>query len=223
MDSSGGEKPRRGAYRTKRVMPRQTAHSKKKRIDDRIRLNNMDALQTSVTPAELPEQPDTEDSFENSVSAEVSEQSHEEINLAVTPSCSCVELTDDVTDEDTRQCAVPSLLYDGASISTETSHLLVSSYMCRHHLTGQAREDLLQLLQLFLPKSNSSPSSLYTLNKQTDHAMDITPDLHYFCTLCHSILPDKATICPNQSCNATVNDSKTFSSHYLLPNNSRSY
>ena len=208
MDGGGGEKPRRGAYRTETVIPRQTAHSKKKKIDSEIRLNSVDDLQARITPAE---QSNTEDNFENNVSAEVSEQLDEEISLAVTPSCSCVELPDDVTEQATREGVVPSLLYEGASISTDTSHLLVNSYMCRHHLTGKAREDLLQLLHLFLPNKNNLPSSLYTLNKQADHTMDITPDFHYFCTHCHSILPDnKASMCPNQSCNMTLDNSKNF-------------
>ena len=30
-----------------------------------------------------------------------------------------------------------SELYESSSISTETSHLLISSYVCRHHLTGK--------------------------------------------------------------------------------------
>jgi len=173
----------------------------------------VDALLASITPVE--QQLNTEDSYENSVSAEASEQSHEETSLVAMPSCSCIELTDDVMEKATRYIAAPSLLYEGASISTDTSHLLVSSYMCCH-LIGQAQEYLLQLLQLFLPKSNNLPSSLYTLNKQVDHAMDITPDLHYFCTQYHSILPDnKATICSNQSCNITLNNSKKLFHHNI--------
>lgn len=38
-------------------------------------------------------------------------------------------------------------LYEGSSLSADTTHLLVSSYMCHHNLTGRAQEDLLRLLQ----------------------------------------------------------------------------
>lgn len=124
MDGNGGENPRRGEYRTKRVIPRQTAHSKRKKIDNEIRLNSEDTLRARITPAE---QLNTEDSFENSASEDVPEQIHEEISLADTPSCSGVELTDDVTEQTTSQSMISPLLYEGASISAETSHLLVSS------------------------------------------------------------------------------------------------
>ena len=97
-------------------------------------------------------------------SAKVSGQLDKEISLAVMPSWCCVELTDDIREQTTRQSVVPSLFYEG---STDTSDMLVSSYMCHHHLTGQAREDLLQLSQLFLPNNHNLPSSLYILNKQT--------------------------------------------------------
>jgi len=96
-------------------------------------------------------------------------------------------------------------LYEQSSLSTEESHVLVNSYMCRHNLTGQAREDLLQLLQLHLPSTNHLSPSLYTFNKYTDHTRDIEPDYHYYCSVCYSLLPSSDTThCPNTSCNNTI-------------------
>ena len=78
--------------------------------------------------------------------------------------------------------------------------------MCRHHLTGQAREDLLQLLRIHLPKTNQIPSSSYMFNKHTDHTRDIIPIYHYYCHECYSVLPsDDAIQCPNTSCNTIIN------------------
>lgn len=111
-----------------------------------------------------------------------------------------------LTDDSEANSEVTMKLYEGSSLSTEASHILISSYMCRHHLTRQAREDLLQLLQIHLPKENQLQSSLYTFYKLADHGRDITPDYHHYCSQCYTLLPSgSATVCPNQSCNAVVN------------------
>jgi len=75
-------------------------------------------------------------------------------------------------------------LYGQSSLSLEESHVLISSYMCRPNLTGQAREDLLQFMQLHLPPCNHLSPSLYTFAKYTDHSTrDIESDYHYYCSV----------------------------------------
>lgn len=56
-------------------------------------------------------------------------------------------------------------LYNGCELTAESAHLLISSFSYRHHLSGQAQEDLLQLLQMLLPKPNNLPTSLYLFHK----------------------------------------------------------
>ena len=87
--------------------------------------------------------------------------------------------------------------YDVDMIS-ENSLLLISSYMCRHHLTGQAREDLLELMRLYLPQDNNLPSSLYLLRKPSN------TNYHHYCQ--HAIRSqDCATsLCPNEYCKTTI-------------------
>ena len=79
--------------------------------------------------------------------------------------------------------------------------------MCRHHLTGQAQEDLLQLLQLHLPKKNELPSSLYLFEKlrsgQTD--IQIIPTYHHYCPQCYTAIPNSTTTkCPNALCSVEI-------------------
>ena len=112
-------------------------------------------------------------------------------------------------------------LCEGSSVSVECSHILISSYMCRHHLTGQAREDLLQLLRIHFPKTNQLPSSSCMFNKHADHTRDIIPIYHYYCHECYSLLPSDDTIqCPNASCNTTINKQciRFLSQYPLLTN-----
>lgn len=229
MDSDTNERHRRGRYCTKQRVPRQTIHSRKKKLS-RVTPSSTDnvheATATTITAelANVSNDPEstscgdatcvescyeramdlTSDADMNYPTDSVSlvdppPISHQLINISDTENISSREAT--------------SKLYDGSSISTETSHLLISSYMCRHHLTGQAREDLLKLLQFHLPKENQLPPSLFTFNRKADHSSNITPDYHYYCSECYTLLPSENDIlCPNKSCNTTINkeSSKCF-------------
>ena len=62
------------------------------------------------------------------------------------------------------QTDVPKL-YPGSVLSLTMSHLLISTYMYRHHLPAQAEEDFLQLLQFHAPVDNLLPTSLYAFQK----------------------------------------------------------
>ena len=104
----------------------------------------------------------------------------------------------------------------------------LSSYMCRHHLTRQAQEDLLKLFHIHLPQNNQLSSSLYTFQKQVSYQEDIelVPSYHYYCSQCFTILPSYNTSqCPNQSCNMTIihENLKVTLLRSLLLTSSRSY
>lgn len=93
-------------------------------------------------------------------------------------------------------------LFPGSVLSQTTSRLLISSYMCRHHLSSQAQEDLLQLLQLHLPSGNLLPSSLYSFQRMAGSSSNINlePVAHFYCQKCYTMVSEDAVACPNQYC-----------------------
>lgn len=97
----------------------------------------------------------------------------------------------------------PSKLFPGSLLTSSTSHLLISSYANRHHLSSQGKEDLLRLLHLHLPSDNLLPPSLYAFRKISVSSNDITPEPteHFYCPRCYTPLQtSESTICPNQCC-----------------------
>ena len=90
-------------------------------------------------------------------------------------------------------------LNNGCDLTAESAHLFISSYSYRHHLSGEAQEDL-QLLQMLLPKPNNLPTSLYLFHKcETISSGEIVR--HYYCLLCTLIEePKTTTLCPNSLC-----------------------
>ena len=236
MNCDNSERRRRGPYRTKQRIPRQTVYSRKKKLSGVIPRSSSESCNTNGTCTSIqstvlssPEhtsceyatcvESSNERSLDNSLLA--SDSNMEDSVLATPPTSE--QLTNDEvtieasvlttseylinnTDEMNNEVSTVTKLYEGSSLSVESSHILISSYMCRHHLTGQAREDLLQLLRIHLPKTNQLPSSSYTFNKQSDHTRDITPIYHYYCHECYSLLPsDEVIQCHNTSCNANIN------------------
>jgi len=195
---SDAQTRRRGPYRSKKRLPRQTAFSRKRKLiaDDSRENTETDELIVSGEPSSTSRNPE---SYECSVDRPLSHTAMD-CSILTTPS---PQLSDnDTADTDFQN---PLKLYEDSVLSTEESRILISSYMCRHNLTGQAREDLLKLLQLHLPLNNQLSSSLYTFTKYSDHTRDIVPDYHYYCCVCYSLLPSSETTqCPNESCNATI-------------------
>ena len=136
----------------------------------------------------------------------------EEPSLAMDESHSPLESTQLDTDshlnnetESTREHVVSKQLYEGSLLSTEKSLLVINSYMCHHNLSGQAREDLLELLRLHLPKENQLPPSLYLAQKanQIDH--DIVTKYHHYCPHCYILIQECTTLCPNEHCKIAIN------------------
>lgn len=105
--------------------------------------------------------------------------------------------------ESTREHVASKQLYEGSLLSTENSLLLINSYMCHHNLSGQAREDLLELLRRHLPKENQLLPSLYLAQKANQ--MDIAIKYHHYCPHCHVLLQECATLCPNEHCKIAIN------------------
>lgn len=73
---------------------------------------------------------------------------------------------------------------------------MIKSFVCRHHLSGQAQEDLLQLLQFHLPEGNKLSPSLYLFDKNTQsQSITVKSQIHYCCSNCYSILESDELKC----------------------------
>ena len=94
-----------------------------------------------------------------------------------------------------------SPLYEGSSVSATSAGLLLKSFAYRHHISGQAQADLLQLLHLLLPDPNNLPKSLYMLHKEQESPKGGIVR-HFFCSQCFTLVPDATTCiaCPNSLC-----------------------
>ena len=92
------------------------------------------------------------------------------------------------------------LLYKEALITTSASSVLIMKYAIKHKLSGEALADLLQILKLYCPSPNNTPSSLFRFKKQfNDYKYPVKH--HYFCNACLSEVPENAEFCSNQDCN----------------------
>ena len=94
-------------------------------------------------------------------------------------------------------------LYHGSILTVDTSCLLVDSFVNRHHLSTQCKEDLLQLMHLHLPSDNQLPP---TLHKFKGNAMCMTADSdiiseHFYCHKCFTpYQSEEKNLCPNVEC-----------------------
>lgn len=166
-------------YRSSRRIPRQTLHNRKKR--------KLSVSDESLVGSESP-------GNENTIPDDTQHQNDNPPDLSLSG------------DSDTADLPLPSCsgetcsdqnqldLYPGSTISVRTSNLLIRSFNYRHHLTYQAKADLLQLLQVHLPHPNQLPSTLYTFQKQNRQcSVDVDPEVteHHYCSQCYTILTEE--------------------------------
>ena len=103
-------------------------------------------------------------------------------------------------------------LYPNSRISADESQLMLSSFICRHHLSKHAQRDLLSLLQIHLPPSglNTLTKSLYLFeNYQSVASSDfkaVEPEEHAFCGKCYIPVSSQSSPCPNILCNNEDNE-----------------
>ena len=112
----------------------------------------------------------------------------------------------------------PVTLYDGSSLTTSSSTVLIMKYKMRHNLTEDALADLLQLIKLHCPMPNQCPSSVYQFKK---HFPDLQYPIimHYFCTRClHAVANvTESRICSNAQCGTDLSEPTSVSSFIEVP------
>ena len=112
------------------------------------------------------------------------------------------------TDDPDLDASLREPLHAGSKLSTWDSYLLIMNYSLRHSLSKQAVKDLLSLVGQHLPKA--SLSSLYKLKKCfLDLYDDISFNVHYCCSGCHSPFEDRHSVCLN-GCSSTATEFLTI-------------
>ena len=73
--------------------------------------------------------------------------------------------TNDSSFTDSDQEAANTPLYDGSSLSAKNFNGMFYALMQKHNLSSQAKDSILKLLRLSLPKGNKCPASGYQFEK----------------------------------------------------------
>ena len=218
-DENEGGRNCRGIYRRKSRVQWQTLYSRKKLLSKSATTSDLLSTEAVQAESELSRSNScatSTASHNNDSYGETVETETTVINADCLPKCNDSQSSDQLM-----VAANQPRLYEGLSLSINTSTLMLKSYMCRHHLTGLAKEDLLQLLKLHLPKENKLPSSMHLFQNQVIPQIDqsevqaeVTSTHHHYCPKCLTALTDSdATNCPNSLCDVEI----TFeSSPYFL-------
>ncbi|KAK3729723.1 hypothetical protein QZH41_002051 [Actinostola sp. cb2023] len=151
---------------------------------------------------------------EDEVCSEVTEvENEEEICSDVTEDEE--EICSDVTEDEEESCSdvtedeeeIPASgkateLYKNARISLNASILMLISYVQKHHITGEAFKDLLQIIEAHCPTPNHCPRSVSKLYDFFEN-MKGTLKSHMFCSFCklyRGIGPLEAVDCSCPTC-----------------------
>lgn len=230
-EAAAPKETRRGCYRAKKRMPRQTAHNRKKKLalEPFARFESNQPTTSNVEVADTIEFSNEVDLIADVESCELHyDRANTPVSTTDTSSDSDDIVSNDVTNDiitensasseilpnneailDDNPGSISSALYEGSPITAMSSLLTLNSFINCHHLTGRAREDLLHLLHLHLPKPNKLPNSLYQLQKQPKCfdgvKTDLEPKYHYYCKDCYMPFPNNLTTeCPNSRCSTVV-------------------
>ena len=195
---------KRGSYRKKYRIPRQTIYNKirKRTLYSAIQISNtvgdasidlpFSAVETEFEN-EITINAGTENEVIGDISTETDSQTDSNISL-ITLNDSSMGNSEDLTLQ--QETTSKSMLYKDSYLSLQSSEIMIKSYVCRHHLSGQAQEHLLQLLQFHLPEGNKLSSSLYLFDKNSQsQSMTVESQIHYCCSKCYSILESDEVKC----------------------------
>lgn len=77
------------------------------------------------------------------------------------------------------------MLYDNSQTTIYRSVLAIMNFYIQHKLTRAALRDLLKILQVLLPKTNSMPKTDFQLFRMIDKAAPTCNFIkHYYCKKC---------------------------------------
>ena len=193
---------KRGSYRKKYRIPRQTIYNKtrKRTLFSAVQISNT-ADDASIDPplsaieTELENEATIDAGTENEIIGNISAETDPSIT-SFTSNDSSMASMDNSGDRSLQQ-ETTSMLYKDSYLSVQSSEIMIKSFVCRHHLSGQAQEDLLQLLQFHLPEGNKLSSSLYLFDKNSQsQSITVDSQIHYCCSKCYLILEsDKQKCC----------------------------
>ena len=146
----------RGEYRNRRRPARQTVHNRKKKRESVLAESLFQAAQSDETVTAVELQDDHDDSH---LQTEFEAETNTPIQSAADNDSHPVQTTSTVAGSSTED--------DSHCLPINTGHLVISSFISRHHLSLQAQEDLLSLLNLPSHRRVDSPlpTSLYLFNK----------------------------------------------------------
>ena len=117
-----------------------------------------------------------------------------------------------------RKTPFRDLLYNNSKITKDEATLLLIGYMAKNKLTRNASENLLKLLNFFLPTDTTISESIYALKKSIPCTTTVTSK-HYYCQECETYIgkvgKGKSHQC--EKCNATKTQAKLdLSASYFL-------
>ena len=107
-------------------------------------------------------------------------------------------------------------MYPGCPLTLTSSSLLLMKFKMKHNLTQQAMSDLLKLIRIHCPISNSLPKSLYVFNKKFSE-LKCPLQFHYYCSGCLQEVRNDEHQCPNLSCNESLKEDGAMSSFISIP------
>lgn len=90
-------------------------------------------------------------------------------------------------------------VYDGSTLTSKSSNLLIKQYSMKHKLSKEALSDLLKLIQLHCPKPNTVPCTVYQFEKQFAD-LNKSQRLHHFCSFCLQGVLQEDIHCSNPFC-----------------------
>ncbi len=193
----------RGPYRCTKRTPRQTRHNRARR------LRMVDAL--SSTQEDDSRRVEVPNNIQIQMHGDHDDH-HDDASAGGSPSTDDTEIPNNLqippSTSESDHIPLPSKLYPGSVVTAASSELAINSYISRHHLSKQAQEDMLQLIQLHLPEGSLVPSSVYTFRKHSLlNSVTAKNTCHYLCSQCSvSITDSSCQICPNETCAISISE-----------------
>lgn len=160
----------RGPYRTHKKTPRQTEHNRKRRKMSAQISECISEAEPITSRSPLPVDSLRLVSPVHGVDCvTASQDSPTALKSDLQADNSTQRYTSTFSASDT---SIDPALFPGSLLTLSTSHLLMSSYICRHSLSNQAQEDLLHLLQLHVrPTTNTCLPLCMPFEKSQNHHM----------------------------------------------------